>query len=462
MSKKRNRLEAWAALIVLAIGGLLAVIVGLPMYVQATATTLHPQPQSAPSVTQSDPSPQWSEAVDRARQIMRAGLAGQNLPGLSVAVGVGGDIVWAEGFGWADIEKHVPVTPDTRFRIGTASTVLTSAAVGVLLERDWLKLDEEIQTYVPQFPMKPWPVTLRQLMGHVAGVRTDSGDEGTLFAQRCERPVDALQHFADRELLFEPGTQYRHSKYGWILVSAAVEAASDQPFLTFMREQIFQPLGMDDTGAESATEENPEHVGEPGEDAPFLTLIRKVVLEPLGMGGTKAKSETAENADRATFYFPRFGADPRYGLHVMRPHNLSCYAGSMAFLSTPSDLVRFGLAIDSGKLLQPATVQLLQTPQQLTSGQETAYGLGWDLETVTLAGKSTQTVGHDGESLGGRVVSLMTFRESGIVVAVMSNISYADTSALARSVAEAFAEPAPRPALIRAGTSRPRPSEPTL
>ena len=126
-------------------------------------------------------------------------------------------------------------------------------------------------------------------------------------------------------------------------------------------------------------------------------------------------------------------------MHVMRPHNLSCYAGSMAFFSTPSDLARFGLAMSNGKLLQPATVQLLQTSQQLASGQETGYGLGWDLATVTLAGKPTQAAGHDGESFGGRVASLMTFRQRGIVVAVMSNISYADTSALALKIAEAFA-----------------------
>ena len=128
---------------------------------------------------------------------------------------------------------------------------------------------------------------------------------------------------------FEPGTQYRDSKYGWILVSAAVEAAAGQPFLTFMREQIFQPLGMNDTGAESAAEENPDHVGEPEEDAPFLTFFREVILEPLGIGGTKAKSATGETMDRATFYSPTVGADPRYGRHVMRPHNLSCYAGSI-------------------------------------------------------------------------------------------------------------------------------------
>jgi CubicO group peptidase (beta-lactamase class C family) len=213
-----------------------------------------------------------------------------------------------------------------------------------------------------------------------------------------------------------------------------------------MREQIFQPLGMGNTGAESAAEENPEGVGEPGEDAPFLTFIRQVILEPLGIVGTKARPAT----EPATVYVPgfdyerplRFDRLLGYRLHVMRPHNLSCYAGSMAFFSTPSDLVRFGLAMNGGKLLKPSTVQLLQTSQQLTSGQETGHGLGWDLDTVTLAGEPAEAAGHDGELRGRRVVSFITFREAGIVVAAMSNISSADTSALALQVAAAFAPPA--------------------
>jgi serine beta-lactamase-like protein LACTB len=250
-------------------------------------------------------------------------------------------------------------------------------------------------------------VTLRQLMGHLAGVRNDGGDEGPLLSAHCERPVDALTHLGDESLLFEPGTQYRYSSYGWILVSAAVEAAAHEPFLTFMRTQVFGPLGMDDTKADSAT-------------------------------------ETMTNL--ATPYFPRFAADPRYGPDVMRPIDYSCYAGSSVFLSTPSDLVRFGMAITSGKLLQPATVQLLQTSQRLPSGQETGYGLGWDLETVTLAGEQARAVGHDGESLGGMLASLRIIRERGIVVAVISNTSYADTSAIASQLAQAFAAPGKAPA----------------
>jgi CubicO group peptidase (beta-lactamase class C family) len=375
--------------------------------VTSTATPLHPDPQKVSSVTHSDPSREWADAVAQGRQIVRASLIEQNLPGLSVAVGAGDDIVWAEGFGWADLEKQVPLAPHMRFRIGTASTVLTSAAAGLLLEKDRLKLDDEIQAYVPEFPKKQWPVTLRQLMAHLAGVRTDGGDEGPLFSQHCERPVDALPFFAESSLLFEPETQFRYSSYGWILVSAAIEAAASEPFFTFMRTQVFEPLRMFDTIPDSATEPIP---------------------------------------DRVTIYFPRYAADPRYGLHLMRSVDYSCYAGASAFLSTPGDLVRFGMAINGGKLLQPATVQLLQTPQVLPSGQETGYGLGWDLETVTLGGEQTQVVGHDGESLGGMVASLMTFRERGIVVAVTSNISYADTFSIAVKIAERFVEQGTGPA----------------
>ena len=396
MSKRR--IPIWLALLVLAPGVLLAFIAALWAFVIATSTPFHPDPQEAPSVTGSTPSPRWADAVDRGRQLMVVGLTEQNLPGLSVAVGVGGEIVWAEGFGWTDLETRVPVEPDTRFQIGTASKVLTSAAVGLLLDQDRLKLDDEIQTYVPSYPRKEWPVTLRQLMGHLAGVRTDGGDEG-IPQFHCDRAIEGLPLFADRSLLFEPGARYRYSNYGWILVSVAVEAAADEPFIRFMRRQIFEPLGMTDTRADSPTDPPP---------------------------------------GRATFYFPRFAADPRYGHDGARQVDYSCFSGSGAFASTPSDLVRFGMAIGGGRLLQPATVELLQTSQRLPSGEETEYGLGWDLETVTLGGEPTRVLGHDGEVMGGQVVSLLTFPGHGVVVAVASNIAWSDTFSLAVDVAEAF------------------------
>ena len=395
-----NKRNIWLAVLLAPVILIPVAVGGLYLYTSATAPLLHPDPQDVPSEMRSTPPQQWTAAVDQGRQAVRAALTEQNLPGLSVAVGAGGDIVWAEGFGWADLEDGMKVTPHTRFRIGTASVVLTSAAAGLLLEQGKLKLDGEIQAYVPSFPRKQWPVTIRQLMGHVAGLANDGGDEGPLFSTHCEHPVEALTAFAERPLLFEPGTSYRHSSYGWILLSAAVEAAGDEAFLTFMRNQIFDPLGMD---------------------------------------STRADPSTAATGDRATSYFPRFASDPRYGYHPMRPLDYSCYAGASVFVSTPSDLVRFGLALTGGRLVTPATARLLQTSLRLPSGEETGYGLGWDLETVTVAGNQRRLIGHDGDTLGGMVASLMTFPD-GLVVAVTSNISYADTYAVGLKLADAFAK----------------------
>ena len=340
-----------------------------------------------------------ADAVGRARQIARAGLTAQNLPGLSVAVGVGGEIVWAEGLGFADLETHAPVAPEMRFRTGGVSMALTSIAVGLLLEKDRLRLDDEIQKYVAAFPKKQWPVTLRQLMGHQAGIRKDGGDEEPL-SETCAQTADALPRFAERPLLFEPGTQFRYTTYGWILVSAAVEAAAGQPFFRVMRDEVFRPLGLDNTVPDSAAK---------------------------------------PPSNLATFYYPRFAGDTRYGPEEARPGDYACFAGGGAFLSTPSDLVRFALAIDAGKLLQPTTLKMIQTSQRLVSGTDTGYGLGWDLETKLLAGQSAQQVGHDGEYFIGGSTSLITFPERGIVVAVMTNTSFADTNAIALSLAQAFA-----------------------
>ena len=400
------RLQTLLALGVGGIGLLAAFVAGMWIYVSATATPLHPDLQGVPSEARSAPPARWAKAAEQARQLARGAVVEQNLPGLSVAVGAGGEIVWAEGLGWSDLEEQVRVTPDTRFRIGSASTLLTSAAVGLLLEKNRLALDTEIQTYVPAFPKKQWPVTLRQLMAHVAGVRNDAGDEEDVFT-RCEQTLDALDRFADAPLRFEPGTQYRYSSYGWILVTGAVEAAAEEPFFSFVQKQILQPLGMENTRLDSAR-------------------------DPTSV--------------RAKSYHPKFGANTRYGPQPPDELDYSCFSGSSAFLSTPSDLVRLGLALQAGKLLQPATVQLLQTSQRLTSGQETGYGLGWDLESVTLAGGQRHLVLEDAVLRGGRVGTILADPERGLVVVVLTNISFADTTSVASSIAEAFAGEAGKPA----------------
>ena len=396
------RASTWLGLAVGAVLLGVAVVIAVVQYIASTSTPLHPVAQDVPSVRRGTPPFAVAETVERARQLVRAHVSATNLPGVSVAVGLGDSVVWAEGFGWADLTTHAVITPDTSFRLGTASMVLTSAAAGVLIERGQLTLDDEIQRYVPEYPRAASPVTLAQLMAHTAGVPPDGGDEGPLFAMHCGRPIEALPGFASWPLQSDPGSHFRVSAHGWVLVSAAIEAAAHEPFLRVMRKAVFEPLGMDDTR----------------DDAPG-------------------------SPDQARSYFPRLAADPRYGPDEMRDLDLSCYAGAGALVSTPSDLVRFGLGMVNGRLLSPAMRARLQDAQRTTTGQDTGYGLGWDRETITIAGRPTAVVGHDGDLLGGEAVSLLVVPDRRLVVAVTSNISYADTATLAAAIANAFAGAAP-------------------
>lgn len=151
-------------------------------------------------------------------------------------------------------------------------------------------------------------------------------------------------------------------------------------------------------------------------------------------------------ADRVTFYQRTFTGDGGEGVVPATPVEYSCFAGAAAILSTPSDLVRFGMAVNGGRLLQADTVNKLQTPQVLTSGSETEYGLGWMVEEVTLAGEPTRMVHHASRSLRGGTTSFMTFPSREMVVAVTANIANAITRDIALNIAQAFAEPGTSPA----------------
>jgi CubicO group peptidase (beta-lactamase class C family) len=130
----RNRLPVWAARTALAIG-VVAALAGFLTHGVGVTAPLFPQSQEVPSVVGTAPSPQYGRAVERARALVRTAVLEQKLPGVSVAVGAGGTVVWAEGFGWRDAETRTPVTPDTRFNIGTAASAVTGAVASLGLTK---------------------------------------------------------------------------------------------------------------------------------------------------------------------------------------------------------------------------------------------------------------------------------------------------------------------------------------
>ena len=393
MTSARWRGEAVLALLAIAI-----VAAAVPLYFAFIPNHVHTDPAAVPSTTADVDAKSHAAAVEKARRLARARLVEENLPGLSVAVAVDGAMVWVEGFGYADVD-HATVTPLTRFRLGALSKPLTATAAALLYERGRLDLDAPVQRYVPAYPHKQWTVTTRQLMGDVAGVHRIRGDNNDAMpVEHCESLDEAVAMLKDEPLLFAPGTEHRYSIWGWVLVSAAVEGAAGESLSRFMLRQVFEPLAMERTSV-AETE---------GLDDVASYNLGSVLGARLGI--------------------KKASLQPDY----------SCVAGGGAFLSTPSDLVRFGSAMLKPGLLKASTIAEFQTPTRLVSGASTTYALGWTVGTVQLAGKPARIVSHRGSPRGGSV-SLLIFPDLGLTVAAAANVSSASgINPFALQVAEAF------------------------
>ena len=379
---------------------------GVAMFVSIAEPPFHPDPAAIPATAAAPPAERYVGAVDVSRRLARELLAAESLPGLSIAVARDGEIVWAEGFGFADRGRRAAVTPHTRFRTGSVSKTMTATGVALLVERGRIDLDAPVQQYVPAYPQKQWTMTTRQLLGDVAGVHRIRGDANDQMPRgHCRSVSEAVETFATEPLLFEPGTAYRFSTSGWILLSAVVEGAAKEPFASFMSRELFVPLGMTRTALEGADNDS--------DSVPFY------------LAEVDADSDAERNDPVADY---------------------GCFFGAGAFLSTPSDLVRLGSAMGPSKpdaaaraLLKPETIELFQTPLRLNSGASTGFALGWKVDNVTLAGAQTRMVRHRATLIGGGA-SLSIFPDHGLVVAVTTSPAYTGRmDPFALQAAEAFA-----------------------
>jgi len=316
----------------------------------------------------------YAAAVARGHALVCDKLAGR-ISGLQVAVGVDGKLVWSEGFGYADVARKVPVTAETQFRIGSVSKPLTAAALALLYERGKLDLDAPVQRYVPSFPDKGYPITTRQLAGHLAGIRHYRGDEFVLN-RRFGSVGEGLTIFQDDSLLFPPGTRFSYSSYGWNLISAVIEGAAEQDFLSFIGHNVFRPLGMTHTAPDRADS----------------LIPNRTLFYERGPDGGFVPAPTVDNSYK--------------------------WAGG-GFVSTAEDLVKFGSALLNPGFLRAETLELLFTSQKTNRGEPTGYGIGWFVGTDSLGHR---WVFHGGSSVGGST-AFGVDRDSRIVIAITSNLS---------------------------------------
>ena len=328
----------------------------------------------SPLAAQSGSMPDYAEAITQTRDILEKILAEEDYFGVSVSVGIGDSIVYAEGFGFAHLEQQEAATPNHLFRIYSIAKAMTGTAVARLSEEGLLDLDAPIETYLPALKPSLYGLTARQLVGHLSGVRHYRDGEWLNVSQNtCTSPQDALPLFEDDPLEHAPGLQFTYSSFGFVLLSAVVEAAAGEPFIDYMTRTIFAPAGM--TGIQL---DNPE----------------------IDMAMRAQPYEYWKNT-----------------IYEARPANNTCKMGGGGFVASSNDVARFGLALMNHHLVQPVTLAMILTSMQEGSGADTEYGFGIGVGT-DQEGRAYAV--HSGGAIGGRA-ALFLYPENNVVVALTAN-----------------------------------------
>src|SRR5260370_32026346 len=317
-------------------------------------------------------------------------MSANSVPGIGAAVVLEGEPVWSAGFGMADLEDSAPATSSTLLRLGSISKPITATAILQLWERGKLDLDAPVQKYCPAFPRKESPITSRQLLGHLGGIRhynsDGKGDIPDGSARHFASMEESLQIFEADPLVAKPGTKFNYSTYGYTLLGCVLEGAASQKYLDFVRENIFKPAGMAQTQADD-----------------FFAVIPHRTR-----WYHKDKSGIVRNAGvlDSSYKIPGGG-----------------------LISSADDMACFEAAILADKLVQRSTRDLMWTILKPTEGQPSRYALGWFVaEKFGL-----RTAGHTGGQQGTDTAFLIVPQRRAAVVA-LAHMDYVNTNLLADEI----------------------------
>src|SRR5436190_2276789 len=317
-------------------------------------------------------------------------MSANSIPGLSAAVVLEGEPRWSQGFGMADLENSSPATSSTLFRLGSISKPISATAVLQLWERGKLDLDAPVQKYCPEFPQKEWPITSRELLGHLGGIRhynrDGKGDIPEDSARHFASMEESLQIFAADPLVAKPGTKFNYSTYGYTLLGCVLEGAASQKYMDFVRENIFKPAGMVQTQADD-----------------FFTIIPHRTR-----WYHKDKSEIVRNAGvlNSSYKIPGGG-----------------------LISSADDMARFEAAMLADKFVKRPARDLMWTPQKTPDGKSTGYALGWGISDKFGIHIVAHTGGQQGTSTA---FVLVPERRAGVIV--LANMDSVDSGNLADQI----------------------------
>jgi CubicO group peptidase (beta-lactamase class C family) len=322
----------------------------------------------------------YRHAIAKSRRLITEATRHNGLPGAQIAVAIDGTVCWSENFGYADLGQGRVVQPNTLFRMASVSKMYTAAAVARLVQAHQIDLDAPVVRYLPELPGHYAGITTRHLVSHQAGIRHYYGADRSEKTGHYADVGDALDLFTGAPLLFPPGTDCAYSSYGWVLLSAVVERVSGKPFLRYMREDVWAPLGL---------------------------------------GNTFAEIPADRQKDLSTFYLKDH---PQGKWYEAPAEDLSFKWAGGGFSSNANDLARFGVGLLDRKFLSAETLSLVCTPQRTATGDTTGFGIG---VTIYATAHNRRMVGHSGFMPTARSY-LLLFPDDNLVIAFTANTALAN------------------------------------
>jgi serine beta-lactamase-like protein LACTB len=317
-------------------------------------------------------------------------MSANSVPGIGAAVVLEGEPIWSAGFGMADLENFAPATSSTLFRLGSISKPITATAILQLWERGKLDLDAPVQKYCPAFPQKEWPITSRELLGHLGGIRhynpDGKGDIPEDSARHFASMEESLQIFAGDPLVAKPGTKFNYSTYGYTLLGCVLEGAASQKYVDYVRENIFKPAGMAQTQADDF----------------FAVIPHRTRWYHKDKAGIVRNAGVLDSSYKI----------PGGGL-----------------ISSADDLARFEAAILADTLVKRSTRDLMWTSLKTADGKITGYGLGWGISDRMGVHLVAHTGGQQGTSTA---FALVPERRVGVVV--LANMDGVDANHVAEEI----------------------------
>lgn len=254
-------------------------------------------------------------------------------PGMSIAMSSNDSIVFAEGFGYSNIDSKKPISTKTQFRAASVSKIITATVLAKLMEEGTLDVEEPIHKYVPSYSKKVHPITIKQLSGHLGGIPHYSNQD-KIDRRHYHTLEDAIGVFSHIPLISKPGDQYKYSTHSYTLLSYVLEKAAHKNFLDLLNEKICQPLHMNNTG--------PHLIDKP-------------------------------SSEMTTLY--KFKQNEGY-IKILHPEDPSYKWGGGGLISTPTDLVKMANAYTNGFIRKDIVDDMFKT-QFLNSGKATGVGIGW-------------------------------------------------------------------------------------